>query len=128
MLIEPATADDARAVAQIHVDAWRAAYAGIFPDDYLAAQSVDARETMWRESIEKREPELLVARLDGRVIGWISFGTSRDEGAAAEGGEVWALYLDPRHVATGAGRALWLRARERLITRGFEFKIGRAHV
>ncbi len=32
---------------------------------------------------------------------------------------MWALYLDPSHIATGAGRALWLHARERLIARGF---------
>ena len=119
MLIAPATADDARAVAQIHVEAWRAAYVGLVPDEYLAALSVDKRETMWREAIAAQQPELLVARVDGRVAGWVSFGASRDEGAAAEVGEVWAIYLDPAHLSTGIGRALWLRARERLIERGF---------
>ena len=120
MLIEPATAEDARAVAQIHVDAWRAAYVGIVPDDYLAQMSVDEREAMWRQSIAAGQPELLVARRDDRVIGWISFGGSRDKGAAADVGEVWAIYLDPQHVATGAGLALWQAARTRLVERGFK--------
>jgi len=119
MTIEPATAEDAGAVAQIHVDAWRAAYAGIVPDDYLAALSVGQRLEMWRKAIVDQVPELLVARLDGRVIGWVSFGPSRDEGAAADAGEIWAIYLDPGQVATGTGRALWLRTRDRLIERGF---------
>jgi hypothetical protein len=50
MAIEPATADDAGAIAQIHVDAWRAAYVGILPDDHLASLSVDEREAMWRDN------------------------------------------------------------------------------
>ncbi len=123
MRIEPATANDARAVAQIHVDAWRAAYVGIVPDGYLAALSVDERETMWREAIAAQQPELLVARHDERVIGWVSFGAARDQGALADVGEVWAIYLDPPHVATGAGRALWLAARQRLVERGFRSAI-----
>lgn len=89
------------------------------PDDYLASLSADARETMWHEAIVAQQPELLVARVEGSVVGWVSFGASRDDGAAASVGEVWAIYLDPGHVSTGAGRALWLCARERLIERGF---------
>lgn len=119
MLIEPAAPGDARSVAQIHVDAWRAGYVGIVPDDHLAALSVERREAMWRDAIVAREPELLVARAEDRVIGWVSFGPSRDKGANADVGEVWAIYLDPPHVGAGAGRALWLNARERLVSRGF---------
>ncbi|HEY9239615.1 MAG TPA: GNAT family N-acetyltransferase [Burkholderiaceae bacterium] len=120
MRIEPAAADDARAVAQVQVDAWRAAYVGIVPDAYLAAMSVDEREAMWREAITAGQPELLVARLADRVIGWVSFGASRGKEAPPDEGEVWAIYLDPQHVSTGAGRALWTAARRRLAERGFK--------
>jgi L-amino acid N-acyltransferase YncA len=120
MLIEPATAADARAIAQIHVDAWRAAYAGIVPDDYLASLSVDERESMWQKAIEAGEPDLLVALRDDHVIGWVSFGAARGKDAAARVGELWAIYLDPHHIATGAGHALWSAARARLAERGFD--------
>ena len=105
--------------AQIHVQAWQSAYAGILSSDYLAALSIDKRETMWRETIEKQTPELLVARADGSMLGWISFGPSRDEAAPASTGEVWALYVAPQYWGSGAGRQLWLRARERLVQRRF---------
>lgn len=117
--IEPARASDAAAVAQIHVDAWRAAYAGIVPDDYLAALSVERHSAMWREAIAQGSPELLVARTDAGLAGWVSFGPSRDEGAAPATGEVWALYVAPAHWAAGGGHRLWQRARERLVQRGF---------
>jgi hypothetical protein len=42
--VAQANLEYARSVAEIHVEAWRAAYAGIVPADYLAALSVDKRE------------------------------------------------------------------------------------
>ena len=119
VLIEPALPADARRVAQIHVQAWQAAYVGIVPDEYLASLSVDKRETMWREAIDKRVPELLVARVGGDMAGWVSFDASRDKDAAQGCGEVWALYVDPACWAGGVGRALLQRARTRLTERGF---------
>ncbi|MEO8058725.1 MAG: GNAT family N-acetyltransferase [Burkholderiales bacterium] len=118
MRIEPALAADARSVAQVHVHAWQVAYTGILADDFLAALSVEQRESMWREAIEKKAPELLVARVAGDVIGWVSFDASRDKGAPADTGEIWALYVDPAHWAGGVGRALLQRAHQRLSKRG----------
>ena len=119
VLIEPATLADARRVAEVHVQAWQAAYVGIVPDEHLASLSIDKRETMWREAIEKQVPELLVAWVDGEAAGWVSFDTSRDKDAAASTGEIWALYVDPAHWSSGIGRELWRCARERLLERGF---------
>jgi len=119
VLIEPATLADARRVAEIHVRTWQAAYVGIVPDEYLASLSVEKREAMWREAIDKQLPELLLARVDGDVAGWVSFDASRDKDAAPGTGEIWALYVDPAHWAGGIGRALLQRARERLDERGF---------
>ncbi len=119
VLIEPATLADARRVAEIHVQAWQAAYVGIVPDDHLASLSVDKREAMWREAIDKKVPELLLARIDGAVAGWVAFAASRDKDAVAGSGEIWALYVDPASWALGIGRALLQHARERLNERGF---------
>jgi ribosomal protein S18 acetylase RimI-like enzyme len=119
MQVDHATPEDARSIAQIHVDAWRSAYATIFPADYLAKLSVDRREAEWRRTIAADKPELLTAKLDGAVQGWICFSASRDEGASSTDGEVWALYAAPDAWSTGVGKALWLSAKERLIDQGF---------
>ncbi len=120
MRIEPATLEDARAVAEVHVLTWRAVYQGIVPAEYLAALSVEKREALWRESIAKGAPDLRVARIDGRIIGWIASGPCRDEGASPQAGEVWAIYVAPSHWSSGVGRALWLGARERLRRHGYK--------
>ena len=59
--IEPASAADAQAIAQIHVDAWRAAYVGTVPDHRLAMRSVDERCAIWRKAIAGEIDELRYA-------------------------------------------------------------------
>lgn len=71
MVIEPASAEDARAVAQIHVEAWRAACAGRLPAEYLDAPSVDQRATRWAACMAAGTPQLIVAREGIAMRGWL---------------------------------------------------------
>jgi len=43
MKIHLATPDDALPLARLHVAAWRAAYRGLVPDEFLDGLDVDAR-------------------------------------------------------------------------------------
>ena len=120
--VVPATLRDARAVAQIHVDSWRAAYRDLLSAGFLAELSVDAREAMWRDAIATGTPSLLVAkddRGDEAVRGWLSFGACRDDGAPTSEAEVWALYVAPDSWAGGIGRALWQHARASMCEQGY---------
>ena len=93
-------------------------------DEYLAALSADRRTAMWRESIVRGVPQLLVAERDAlqgpRVEGWIAFDRSRDAGSPACTGEIWAFYAHPDAWSTGVGRALWAGAHAGLRARGFD--------
>jgi L-amino acid N-acyltransferase YncA len=74
MQISHASPADAQAVAEIHVKSWQAAYTGIVPASYLAAQSVEKRAAWWAQCIAAGTPELLVAKDEaGRMLGWINF-------------------------------------------------------
>ena len=81
--VRPATARDAKAIAEIHVAAWQSAYQGILPAEDLAALSVAKREAMWKESIQYAEPQILVAVLNGEILGFVGFDRSRDKGTPA---------------------------------------------
>jgi ribosomal protein S18 acetylase RimI-like enzyme len=117
--IAPASSADCRAVAQIHVDAWRAAYVGILSDEFLAALSVDQRETMWQEAVTRGSPVVLVAKVAGVVTGWVAFGSSRDERAPADRGEVWAIYVAPVAWSLGVGRGLLMEAMRAMAQCGY---------
>ncbi|MGC3874526.1 N-acetyltransferase family protein [Halomonas sp. GXIMD04776] len=120
MQIEPATIEDARAIADIHIEAWRAAYRSIVSTDYLDTLSIEEKASVWRKAIIGGTPQLLVARIEDEIVGWIAFGPCRDEGAKDDEGEIWSLYVKPACWSKGARRQLWCQAREYLIAQGFK--------
>ncbi len=118
--VKPATLRDAKTIAEIHVLAWQHAYQGLVADDDLNALSVDKRLGMWREAIEFAEPQVLVALdADKKVVGFIGFDRSRDPKTKSTTGEIWAHYVHPEVVGTGAGLALWDAARDACEDEGF---------
>ncbi len=64
--------DDARAIAQVRIDAWRTTYRGMIPDAYLAAMSVDDSETMWRRVLTAgpNTASVFVAASGAEVVGF----------------------------------------------------------
>ncbi len=98
---------DARAIAEVHVNSWRAAYRGIFTDEYLASLSVDQREQMWRDAIATNTGPL-VAELRNKLVGFASSGKSRDDDAkTAEVAEIYAIYLTESAWGLGVAQALY---------------------
>jgi GNAT superfamily N-acetyltransferase len=101
--VRAATVDDAAAIADVHVAAWRAAYRGILLDETLDALDVDARAARWRDIL--RNPGTIVAVRQDRVVGFGSFGPARaDEDRGC--GEIYGLYVHPDAWGSSAGQAL----------------------
>jgi GNAT superfamily N-acetyltransferase len=119
--IREALPEDARALAEIHVRSWQAAYRGKLTDEYLDGLSPEEREERWREVLAKPPPawRTWVAEDRGAVIGFATTGRSEDADADRHTGEVFAIYLDPEAVGTGIGRGLFAHAVEDLRERGF---------
>src|ERR1700754_3859895 len=67
----PAEMRDAKAIAEIHAAAARAAYKGIVPDDQLDALAPSTREAKWRQAIEFAEPQVHVAVQGDQVVGFV---------------------------------------------------------
>jgi len=103
--IRGAVPADATAIAEIHVDAWRAAYAGILPGEYLAGLSVEKHAAFWERELAGTTSTTLVSVKEGSISGWISGGASRDEDGTAAS-EVYAIYVSPGHWGEGIGRKL----------------------
>jgi ribosomal protein S18 acetylase RimI-like enzyme len=106
MSIRDATSADARTIAEIHVAAWRAAYRGLIPDDYLASLSVEQRTAFWDTIISRPGPrQLALADLDGELAGFCLFGPTRDE-APSDIAEIYSVNVHPDRWRHGAGRLL----------------------
>lgn len=107
MTVRRAKPTDARGIAEANVASWQAAYRGIFPNSFLDNLSVDNRESYWRDAITKGQSHILVYELEDAVIGFSSFGPSRDDDVDPKiVGEIYAIYFDPRHWGKGNGSLL----------------------
>ena len=119
MQVTAAQREDCRALAVIHVASWQAAYATLFPAEYLASLSVADREESWTSILEASASRTLVAKREEEALGFVTFGHCRDQSAGTHKGEVWALYVAPQAWASGVGWALWEAARVLMLHQGF---------
>ena len=116
--VRPAKPADAKTIAEIHVEAWAVAYAGIIPEDHLKSLTVAKREALWLDAIKFAEPQVWVALDANAIVGFVGFDRSRDPKTKATMGEIWAMYVAPDYWGEGVGLALWDAAREGLVDEG----------
>jgi ribosomal protein S18 acetylase RimI-like enzyme len=115
--IRAAKPADARAIARLDVETWRAAYAGVLSTRYLVALSEPRREAGWRSVILHEPRDVRVATdVEGAILGFGSCGPCRDIRDFA--GEVFTLYVAPDWQDRGIGRRLLLALFRRLVAAG----------
>lgn len=117
--IRQAVLADAEAIAAVHVETWKHAYAGQIDQKVLDGLRLEEFTARWHHNLDpqtKGPRATWVAEDQGRITGFLAAGPSRDQDAdKAAVGEIYALYVHPTAWNTGAGRMLmqqgsaWLR-------------------
>lgn len=118
MDIRLARPEDAVAVADIHVRAWRAGYRNLLPDQYL--DGLRAQDRAARYDFATRDPtrpSTLVAVDSDSVYGFATVARAA-QSDAPDCGELCALYVSPERWGCGIGVALVRAARSRLLLLG----------
>jgi ribosomal protein S18 acetylase RimI-like enzyme len=105
--IRAAKYDDSEALAQIQVDSYRSAYAGILPQSYLDAFSYEEQTQDWRDLlVQPQSFILLIAEGEtGEVIGY-ALGHAGETALPPYDSELDALHVRRADQRQGAGRAL----------------------
>jgi len=117
--IREATVADADAIARVHVDSWRAAYARLLPRTVLDGLSVAQRTRVWRHVLDPASDDrVAVATGDGRVLGFAHVGPAHDADAGASTGQLRTLYLEPASWGRGIGRRVHDAGLDRLADAG----------
>ncbi len=101
--IRRASIADAAAIGAVHVAAWRSAYPGLLPDQYLARLSVTRQSAFYERAI-RLGAGVQVATKSNRVVG---FSTARrTQGNELGDGEIETLYVLDDFRDQGFGRRL----------------------
>jgi ribosomal protein S18 acetylase RimI-like enzyme len=105
-----ARADDALAVAKVHVRSWQVAYRGLISQSYLDGLRPEARASRYVFDQANPAGPLTLVAVDGDAIcGFVTTSASRD--ADLQGaGEIRAIYVDPDRWGGGVGRLLMATA------------------
>ena len=103
--VRPASVDDARGVAEVHVQAWREAYVRQLPADMLAGLRVEPRVERWASIIVDDITDVYVADVAGRIVGWATASRGRDDDRPTSR-ELEGIYVLAEHHGTGAGQLL----------------------
>lgn len=115
MFVREAKPEDADAFGRVHVEAWRAGYRGMMPDDFLASLDPAVRGARWRERLAKQPDGRAIFVITGDIgapYGFAGVGPARDEPGPR--GELYMINLLPAAWGTGAATMLLARATEAL--------------
>jgi ribosomal protein S18 acetylase RimI-like enzyme len=115
MVVRPARRADAAGIAAVHVAAWRSAYAGLLPADYLANLSIVRQAAQHHAGIVAGRG-VLVAEAASRIVGFCTVGRPRTPGLAD--GEIETLYVEDDWREQGLGRQLLHSGAARLAESG----------
>ncbi len=120
--IRAALAQDSHATALIHVRSRQDAYRSQAPGHILDSLSVEGREQRWRGRFadSDRGVRVWLAERGGQAMGFASTGPARDQNAATNSGEVYAISVHPKVIATGVDRLLFDHAAADLGSRVFQ--------
>ena len=91
-MVRPATADDAREIARVHIASWRSTYEEMVPRDFLDSLSEAGYTERWTRIVDAGSTRVYVAEHDGELVGFASGGRER-AGESGYRGELYAIYV-----------------------------------
>ncbi|PZU47044.1 MAG: GNAT family N-acetyltransferase [Microbacterium sp.] len=103
-------AEEASAIADVHVATWKEAYSDLLPDDYFSEEYVAGRHRMWQHVLTHPRDDMLVrvAEADGEIVGfaWVGPGEGVNGEEAPRERLLYAIYVLAAQYGTGIGQAL----------------------
>lgn len=111
--IRGALADDADAIAAVHIAAWRETYAELLPDRFFDGAALETRRRMWNGilALDPVPGKVVVAEREGHVVGFAFAGPAWHPDARrgfepASDLHLFSIYLLAAEQGRGAGSAL----------------------
>lgn len=105
MTLRPARADEAEALAHLHVAAWRDAHAAFAPAEATKALGFASRLPVWRGYLADPAQTVFVAEQNGALGGLVCFGPA-SQPELGDQAEIKHLYVAASARQLGLGKSL----------------------
>ena len=107
ILIRPARAGDAEAIARVRLDSWRETYRGMIPQAYLDAMKLEQSRALWEKVLTAGSTavSIFVAERGAEIVGFGS-GNRLAEPKHRFDAELSAVYVRSEFQRAGIGRRL----------------------
>ncbi len=116
--IRLARQSDAPIVAEVHDEAWRAAYRGLIPGAELE-KLISRRGPSWWDAAIRKGNRIALLGFGDEIAGYANYGRNRAKALTYEG-EIYELYLRPKFIGLGLGQRLFHSARKDLASHGLD--------
>ena len=98
MVIRRALKEDADVIGEVHSDAWRQTYQGIFSQEYLDSDSPASRRGEFLRSLDDQDCVYMLLEEDGQAAGIVKLVRNGDEV------EIASIYILEEYRGRGFGR------------------------
>ena len=111
---------NARDMAFVHVNSWKAACKSIVPDEYLDGLSVEKSEEKFRKFYEKGITQYCLMYADCLPAGILAFSKTFDKDAYDKTADLGVLYFLPEYWGKGLGAELLRHGTEEMKKAGYK--------
>ncbi|MGH8957973.1 MAG: GNAT family N-acetyltransferase [Acidimicrobiia bacterium] len=121
--IQPASVDDASAIAELHGRSFLATYPELLRTREATLRGSDERVALWTSRLQdsRAGSEVFVAHEDEGLCGFVYTGPTADtDDAATRTGQVYSIHVDPMSQGAGIGSELLDAALAFLLASGLE--------
>ena len=119
IIIRKAKEEDAKEIAQINNIEWKITYKELLPEWIFnkREENIEERIEKMKKSIKEKN-NIYVAVDNDKIVGFASYGASKQEDFPNEG-QIYACYILDDYHGASIGRRLIIRAMESLVNDGY---------
>lgn len=119
IVIRKAVPEDAETILDINIEVWNTTYKDLIPQEVIdmLMHKSEKRIEKYRKSIIEND-NFYVAEVDGKIVGFHTYGKTRDE-KYADSGEIFAGYILDGYQGLGLGRKLATACMKELLDEGY---------
>ncbi len=119
IVIRKAKPEEAEQIIDISIEVWNTTYKNIIAQDIIdKLQSKDEARIERTKNNIKENQNTFVAEVDGKIVGFNTYGRSRDDNYA-NSGEIYAGYILDDYQGLGLGRKMAVECMKELLNQGF---------